>query len=120
MTDIKLSGGDIDTSGAQFSLVNGNDAIAQHTAIRLQFFQNEWFLDARIGMPYYESILVKNPDLSTISAIFQDAILNTPGISTIDNFDINFNSSERLLSVSFQATTDEDEILDFSEEFIII
>jgi hypothetical protein len=121
MADIKLSSGDIDLSGSQFSLTRGNDAIAQHVSIRLQLFQGEWFLDTRVGIPYYRDILVKNPNLPAIGSIFQEVISTTTGIKSIGNFNLEFLRTERILNVTFQAASeDSDEILDYSEALIIV
>ena len=60
MTTIKLnSDGDLDFSSGGLELLEGVDEIVQKLDTRLQFFLGEWFLDQRLGIPYYEDILIK-------------------------------------------------------------
>lgn len=86
------------------SLVTGVDAIKQHLKIRLWLFQGELFYDTSRGVPYYQDVLVKLPNLQIIESIFQDVILETPGVLSIDTMDLSWDRSLRLLSVSFDAS----------------
>lgn len=121
MADLKLStlDDDLDLTGEQLSIVTGDDAIVQHLSVRLRLFKGEWFLDLRVGIPYYDSILIKNPDLVAIRSIFRRAILTTPGIASLDALDTEFDAANRRLTVTFTAIKDDGETLDFSKEFII-
>lgn len=80
-------------------IVRGVDAYAQRLRARLRFFKGEWFLDKRQGMPYFEAILVKNPDISLIQSIFRQAVLSTPGTQSIYRMDTRLVSVERKLVV---------------------
>lgn len=113
--------GDIDTSDNELHLTEDEgDALRQHLQIRLQLFKNEWFLDPRVGMPYYDKILVKNPDLGSVRAIFRKAILDTPGVQSLDGLTLALDNPARVLSVDFTVTKTEDgTTLDFSKEFIL-
>lgn len=121
MADLKLStlDDDLDLTGEQLSIVDGDDAIIQHLLIRLRLFKGEWFLDTRVGVPYYDSILVKNPNLVAIRSIFRNAILSTPGIASLDTLETSFDAATRKLTVTFSAIKDDGGTLDFSKEFII-
>jgi hypothetical protein len=121
MADIRLStlDDDIDTSDEKWSLVDGDDAIIQHILIRLRFFKGEWFLDPTIGIPYYETILLKNPDLIAIRSVFRQAILTTPGIASLDSLLTELDNAERRLTVTFAAIKTDGGTLDFSKEFRI-
>ena len=120
MADLALdTDGDLLIANNAVVLVEGDDAIVQQLRIRFRFFLGEWFLDIRQGTPYYEEILIKNPDLSRVNGIFKQVILSTPGIASLEEFDLNFDGAERLLTVTFLARKTDGEILEFSEEFII-
>lgn len=122
MSDIKLdaSNNDIDLSNNQLELVDETDAIAQHLLVRLRFFKGEYFLDQRLGVPYYQSILVKNPRLVVVRSIFREVILETPGVLELLRFDLDFDTTTRTLSTDFSVrVTTQETPLDFSEEFII-
>jgi len=82
-------------------------------------FKGEWFLDTRVGVPYYDSILIKNPDLVVIRSIFRNAILSTPGIANLDALTTAFDAASRKLTVEFTAIKEDGGTLDFSKEFII-
>lgn len=121
MADLALStiDDDILVENDQLDIVDGDDAIVQHLKIRLRFFLSEWFLDQRLGIPYLEQILVKNPNLVAVRNIFREAILETPGIATITRFDLRVDAAIRKLTVEFTAAKEDGEVLDFTEEFII-
>lgn len=112
--------GDLDFSSGGLQIVEGTDEIAQKLFTRLQFFLGEWFLDRRQGIPYYEKILIKNPDLIIIQSIFREAILETPGVtSLLDVIQTDLESATRKLSVRFAAQLDSGAVLNFDREFII-
>lgn len=102
--DIKLDVfGDVDFTDNEISLVTETDAIAQHLRIRLRTFLGEWFLDTRIGMPYFEEFLVKNPNRLVMDARLREAILETPGIASLTSINYELDGFTRALSISFEA-----------------
>ena len=114
------SQGDLDISTGDLQLTTGGEAIAQHLRIRLQFFLGEWFLDSRIGIPFFQSILIKNPATNVVRSIFRAAILSTPGVISLSELTIDFDGPTRTLAVAFTAETEvTDEPLVFEQEFII-
>lgn len=120
MADFLLnSSGDLDITNGELTIVRGDDAILQHLKIRFQFFRGEWKLDKRLGIPYYQDILVKSPDLLIVRNLFRQTILTTPGIASITKFRMELDSTTRTLSVAFTAAKDEGGTLDFSDAFII-
>ena len=120
MADIALdSEGDALIENDALVLVEGDDAIVQHLRIRFRFFLGEWFLDTRVGIPYYDEILIKNPDLSRVNGIFKQVIITTPGIASIEAFAMDFVGADRKLTITFLARKDDGETLEFNEEFII-
>jgi hypothetical protein len=93
--------GDLKLTDGQVRLTQTfKQGVAQHLRIRLQFFFGEWFLDVREGVPYFQKIFVKAPDLGKIAGIFRRVILETPGIVALDNLLLDFNAATRILSVS--------------------
>lgn len=109
--DLYLDGGDIAT-------VDGADAIAQSLAIRLGFYRGEWRLDARIGVPYFEKILVKNPRLSEVEALLRQTILTTPGVTGIERFDLEYSPGARTARLSFSASSTSGPVV-FDRELIL-
>lgn len=87
--------------------VTGKDAIKQNILQRLNTYAGEWFLDVTAGLPYFDQILVKNPDQGAIEALIQNEILNTPGVVALVTFSVSVNFSTRVLTINFSvATTD--------------
>jgi len=109
MKDLKI---DIATSdlelstGLDLSVVEEDEQIQQNLAIRLRFFFGEWFLNTKVGIPYIEDILKKNPNPSTIEALLKEAISGTPGVYEILRYSQSINASARTLSVDFAVRTD--------------
>jgi hypothetical protein len=80
-------------------VVRGIEAIRLRLIARLKFFKREWFLDLRQGMPYFEAVFVKNPDISLVQSIFRRAILSTPGVLTIARMVTSFNRATRKFTI---------------------
>jgi|SRR3990172_2625271 len=112
------SSGDLAFEDGDLVLLDGTEAIAQHLAIRFRFFLGEWFLDQRIGMPFYQKILVKNPNLALVRSLFNRAALDTPGILSVEKLETNFNAGARTLALELRATGVDGPVT-ISEEFIL-
>lgn len=101
-------------------IVKGPDAVIQRLRVRFQFFKGEYFLDTQIGVPYRESILVKNPNPIVISFIFRRVLLGTPGVKSVSQFNAVLDKPNRALLVSFEAVLDDGAIIrSQSEPFIV-
>jgi hypothetical protein len=99
--DIKLgTDGDLDITNNQLTLVDGYDYIAQSWRIRLLTIHGEWFLDQRIGIPYFEYILVKNPSESLIRSLFRQATYSVSGIKEILGLEYDLDNATRALDLS--------------------
>lgn len=120
MSDLRLTGAqDLDLAGDRASLVTGADAVAQKIGVRLRLFRGEWFLDERVGVPYYEQVLVKNPNLVAIRSLFRRAIATTPGVEEVTSLDLTVDTAQRRAEVSFRARANDGEIIEGREEFIL-
>lgn len=84
---------------------NGTNPVLQNILQRMRFFLAEWFLDNTQGLPYFQQILVKNPDQSKIDAIFTNLILGTPGVTQLTAYSFNVNKPNRILDVEFKCQT---------------
>lgn len=116
MSDIKLGpDGDILVDGPDLQQTTGVDAIEQHLKQRLKTFYGEYFLDIRRGIPYFQHVLIKNPDPVIVDTVFKRQVLNTPGAEELLEFDIDVDISTRVMTLSFKARTSEG-VIDFSEE----
>lgn len=111
--------GDIDVSTGDLVLLDDTDAIKQHLRIRLQFFLGEWFLDTRVGVPYFEQLLGQKPNDEVVRSIMRSVVLSTPGVTEMRDLTIDYDGASRNLAVAFTAVTDTGAILEFDEELIV-
>lgn len=98
--------GDLRLTNGQLTLTAGNDAVKQHLINRLRIFLGEWFLDRRVGIPYFKSVLVKNPDRPAVRSIFRRTIRETPGITAVDELLLSIGS-DRSARLDFRAPLDQ-------------
>lgn len=83
----------------------GAEAVAQSLRMRLSMFRGEWFLDLDAGVPYFETVLVKNPNMTAIRAVFRSEILATPGVLGLLSLSLNYVAADRSLRVDFAVST---------------
>lgn len=97
-------------------LVNGNlqlvsdvSAIAQAVQCNLRTFLGEWFLDdpasPKIGTPYFQKILVKNPEPRVLRSAFKAVIEGTVGVAQVTQLDLKY-TAPRSLSVAWRGISD--------------
>lgn len=113
MADISLDLDPISDTYGDLLIVNGDlvitpttlDAIQQHILQRLRMYLGEWFLDNTIGLPFYQQILVKNPNQGNIDALFRNQILGTPGVISLNSYSFEPDFVTRVLRLTFSAQT---------------
>ena len=109
--DIALgTDGDLSISAGDIVLISGAEAIVQAIRIRLQFFKGEWFIDLNAGIPWFQDVLVKNPDVNLLYSIFRKALLETPGVLAVNALSLSLDRGTRTLTVSYRVSTDTDEL----------
>lgn len=120
MADLKLdeSSHDLVIEDDDLVIVDGVAAVSQEVKIRLQFFLGEWFLDTRIGVPYFEKILGQKPRITALKGLFRKAIMSTPGMISMSDYFVTYEGTTRVLTVRFTGKASSG-IFDFDEELII-
>jgi hypothetical protein len=120
MSDLKLlDSGELAIDNFDLVIVTGVDALVQRLAIKLRHFLGEWFLDTSFGVPYYEHVMKKNPDPAQMHAAFTNAILSTPGVVRLLEYDIFFDPFDRELQVDARILT-VDGVTDLAEVLQVI
>ncbi len=102
------------------ALLHGVEAVLQRMRVRCRFFKGEWFLDTRIGVPYFDAILIKNPDTRVIETIFREVFLGTPGVARVPRMQAAVNAAERKGIISFEAVLEDGTIIRANAEPFII
>ena len=80
------------------------ESVAQQARIRSCFIKGEWFLDVREGLPLFEEILTKSPELQRIRSLYRQAYESIPGVVSVAFIDLDLNRSARELRVNWQAS----------------
>ena len=92
--------------------------LAQRIDCYLRTFLGEWWADPTIGVPYFQEILKKNPDLTVVRQAILSVILQVPGVVSVPSCEVVLDRSSRRMSVSFAATgSDEMPVTGTSEVF---
>jgi hypothetical protein len=117
--DLKLDiNHDLAIENNEFVFIDGLDAIRQELEIALSFFKGEWFLDKRLGVPYFEKILGQKPRLNVVNEIYREAILAVNGVQSIFDLNVDYVPSTRKITTTFRAATIEGP-LEYTKELIL-
>lgn len=101
--DIALDeNGDWEISGGDLQLIGDGPAIVQAVQIALEFFQGEWFLDVSAGIPWWQSVMIKNPNPNQLEGIFRSAILAVDGVQAINSLTLTYDSQQRTLTIDYE------------------
>lgn len=115
MIDLKLNAaGDLDISTA--GDISSTDSIIQAVRIRLLWFFGEWRLMPSLGFPYFEYLLVKNPNESKLRYLIRETVMSVDGVKDVTNILFNIDKKSRSASIAVSFATDEDK---FREEIRI-
>lgn len=95
--------GDLAFIGGDLVLARGDAAVAQEIAIRVRFFLGEWFLDNTAGIPYFEQVFVKPPNIERVRALLSQEIERVDGVARVEQVSIAFIGQDRRLEASYRA-----------------
>lgn len=105
MSDILRKNNDfyIDRLTGDFKLASGDEETSQRIIERLRSFAGEFFLDDE-GLPYFQEILGKGVNLRAAYALILDTILQTPGVASVEEFEVLIDPETRQLVVNARLT----------------
>lgn len=86
------------------------DSVRQGVQIKLRWVKGEWVFNQDFGVPYFDTILVKAPNLALIEKAFRDQILSVDGIVSVGAVNIKIDAKDRTMKADFTATTTDGEI----------
>ncbi len=92
----------LSSAGLPFFIGSVDEAI-QRLRVRFLFFLGEWYRDQRLGVPYFEHVLIKRPRLTLVRSLWRQLILDTPGITRLDRLTESFDPKIRELRPVFAA-----------------
>ena len=106
MIDLQLNSlHDLNVEGNDLVLIEDDVQVSQNLDIKLQFFKGEYPLDITFGIPYFENVFVKNPDIPAVSAIFKASIMSVPDVNELLEFSLDYDASARDVSLTFKVNT---------------
>jgi len=97
---------DLVIASGRLLVISGPDATAQKLQTAFQLVKGEWFLDTRVGVPYWDLARIKNPDEEVLRRLFRRVIKSVQGVGTIDALSLALDRATRQLSFSFRVTHD--------------
>jgi hypothetical protein len=104
--------GDLDISTGNLRV---ETSVAQCTAWKLSnlfgLFKGEWFRDQRVGVPYFQYVLISNPNLAVISSLFRQVALSAPGVGGVSDVNLDFTPSTRSLEADLTIQTNDGAVL---------
>ena len=83
-------------------------SVRQAIRIRLKWFFGEWRLGPLLGLDYWGTVLVKNPNLVKVRQAIRDEILSVEEVTAVNRVDLKADAARRQLIVSFEAATSEE------------
>jgi len=92
---------DMYRAGSGIAVLYDSDAVLQTVKTRLLLHYEEWFLDLSEGLPWFTELLKHNPDFSLIESRISETIINTDGVESLENIQLAFTPTTRVLIVNF-------------------
>lgn len=103
---LQTSSGDIDITGGKLTVVTDPVAAgAIKLRNRFNLFLGEWYADTRVGVPWFQRIMVKNPNLRLIETIVRSIITSTSPFVSAD-VTVSPPDAKRKSTITFVATVD--------------
>lgn len=89
------------------ALSTGLTGVAQACRVAVQMFQEEWFLDLDVGIPYLQRILGRRASVAVVAArsAYQRELASISGVLSIPVLDVSFDGTSRTISATFQVNT---------------
>ena len=96
--DLNITGrGDIQLTGS----------VRQAARIRLLWHKGEWRFAPGLGVPWFEDVFAKNPNIARIRAHIRREALAAEGARDVRNIEIEIDPRTRAAKISFEIATDE-------------
>ena len=107
MFDLQLSS-DGDLVITELGDIVLTESVRQAVRIRLLWFLPEWRFAPEFGVPYFEEILVKNPNLERIRRIIRDKVMSVDDVTDARNISVILDKPTRTAKVTLEVVTDEE------------
>ena len=78
------------------------DSVRQAVKIRLLWFLNEWRFAPDFGLPYFEEVLIKNPNLERIKRLIRDEVMSVEEVIDVKNIKLTFAKPPRKAHITLE------------------
>ena len=85
-------------------------SLQQEILIRLRWILQEWRLGPELGFPWFQDVLVKNPDTALIEQEIRDAIMDIDRVEDADAELVEYDRRCRTLTIRYTVYTDTETI----------
>ena len=82
------------------------DSVIQEIQIRLRWFLGEWKINPEWGLPYYEQVFVKNPNLAIIEDLLRTELLTIERVQSVESIKIKVDNRTRTAAIVCAVTVD--------------
>ncbi len=85
------------------------DSIRQEVKIHLLWLFDEWRLGPSLGFPWFESVLIKNPNIPKIRTRIREEVMSVEGVTSCTITGTSHNRRDRTAVFTFTFTIGEEE-----------
>lgn len=104
MIDFKLSRAsgvlDIVIENGLLQTVEGDDELIQRLDFKVNFFENDWFIDLSFGIPYFGRILQRGANVDDLYGVYEKALAEEPGVERVRFMSLVIDPQVRILRLS--------------------
>ena len=90
--------------------ISFSDSVAQKIRIRLLWFAGEWRWNPDEGLPYFDHLFRKNPDMNLMESLVRTKIFEIPEVTEVREVRIVPDRKTRNAVICFEALTDQETV----------
>jgi hypothetical protein len=102
---IDLTNRDLILKNGDFYFKTGVEACQQRLQIKLLFFFQEWFLDTTIGLDWFGTVYVKNPNQNLIDNMILVTMTDDIEVIEVTEYSTSFSLLARKLTIKMKLNT---------------
>ncbi len=101
---LQTADGDLDFSEGLRFTPDLATYVQQCLRVNLSTFLGEWFLDTRLGLPFFRVTAGRRFDPALVDAMYRQAVQKTNGVASVDAVELDFDRTRRVLAVNIACT----------------
>ncbi len=91
----------------------------QQISQTLNFFQGDWMLDTRLGIPLFRDVIAKRPDLNLMRDLYRRALSLTRGVGSVDALAVAYDGRTRKAAVEGQVRVVTGDVVPVAADFVV-